>query len=452
MPGQALSGWSDFVAADAANIPSLTISQLKITSSDGQFVRLYNQSDQTLDMTRFRLEYFNHYDLSKSTSSRSIALSGTVPPHGYYLISDSVEPLCYQQVVNASSLGFSSTAGIVQISGQSQLAVGGAVQPVLHDAVSWSKTAAAGAQTLPTITNGSLLRTDGLDWLAVRPDDADACRIVAIGSSIELMLSANLLPGEPPSSVTLGGDVSSQTEVVAKNNGLRAPSITELLPNPTGTGNDAVEEFIELHNSNTTSFDLSGYVLQTGATTMRSYTFPEGSMLAPQSFKAWYAATTKLSLSNTTSHARLLDPSGAIIAQTDVYSGAKDGHAWALGQGKWQWTTVLTPGTTNVIQAPAATKKSSSKTTVKNNKAAASLNKASTRTTPSTNGALVEEPAATPVHIRTLALVGAAALLYGAYEYRQDMANRIYQLRSYCKARLRAGYAFTRRRNHRVTE
>src|SRR4051812_43749058 len=83
-------------SADAANVPSLTISQLKITSSNGQFITLYNSTNAGLDMSRYQLVYFNNYDLSKATSSRLIALSGIVPPHGFYTISDDSLRLCYQ--------------------------------------------------------------------------------------------------------------------------------------------------------------------------------------------------------------------------------------------------------------------------------------------------------------------------------------------------------------------
>lgn len=62
--------------------PSLVISQAKITSSNGQFVTLYNSTDNPLDASNFQLEYFNNYDLDKATSSRVIGLSGTLPPHG----------------------------------------------------------------------------------------------------------------------------------------------------------------------------------------------------------------------------------------------------------------------------------------------------------------------------------------------------------------------------------
>jgi len=68
------------VQADTANAPSLVISQLKITSSNGQFITLYNASTTTLDMSKYQLEYFNSYDLTKAGSSRLIALSGMLPP------------------------------------------------------------------------------------------------------------------------------------------------------------------------------------------------------------------------------------------------------------------------------------------------------------------------------------------------------------------------------------
>src|ERR1700685_1228373 len=72
--------------ADSAVTPSLVISQLKITSSSGQFITLYNSTNTVLDMSKYQLEYFNNYDLSKATSSKLIALAGTVPPHSYFMV------------------------------------------------------------------------------------------------------------------------------------------------------------------------------------------------------------------------------------------------------------------------------------------------------------------------------------------------------------------------------
>src|SRR5665213_3329031 len=99
--------------ADTANAPSLVVSQLKITSSNGQFITLYNSTNTALDMSKYQLEYFNNYDLSKATSTRLISLSGIVPPHGYFMVNDSSLMLCYQLTVDSVSLGLSSTAGSV---------------------------------------------------------------------------------------------------------------------------------------------------------------------------------------------------------------------------------------------------------------------------------------------------------------------------------------------------
>src|SRR5689334_6011866 len=135
--------------AEAASAPSLVISQAKITSSNGQFITLYNTTDTTLDMGKYQLEYFNNYDLNKATSNKLIALSGTVPPHGYYMVNDDSLLLCYQLTVDSVSLDFSSTAGMVEVLAFNQNGPGGSVTPSLEDYVGWSKAAASGAQTLP---------------------------------------------------------------------------------------------------------------------------------------------------------------------------------------------------------------------------------------------------------------------------------------------------------------
>src|SRR5438105_3897042 len=78
-----LAGQLRLVGVEAvASGPSLVISQLKITSANGQFITLYNATDTQLDMGKYQLEYFNSYDLAKATSSKLISLTGLVPPHG----------------------------------------------------------------------------------------------------------------------------------------------------------------------------------------------------------------------------------------------------------------------------------------------------------------------------------------------------------------------------------
>ncbi len=113
------------VLADTTAVPSLTISQLKITSSNGQFVTLYNPSNSTLNMSNYQLEYFNSFDLSKATSSKLVSLNGVLPPHSYFMINDGTLQLCYQLTVDSVSLGFSSTTGLVELLALNQVSPGG---------------------------------------------------------------------------------------------------------------------------------------------------------------------------------------------------------------------------------------------------------------------------------------------------------------------------------------
>jgi lamin tail-like protein len=448
---------SGTVRAEPANNPSLIISQLKITSKDGQFITLYNATDSALDMGKYRLEYFNSYDLGQATSVRLITLSGTVPPHGYFMINDDALLLCYRLTVDSVSLGLSSTAGRVEVldfggSGS------GSSAPVLQDYAGWSKKDVDGAQTLPEDTDAFLQRapTDANDnplvtapgdgsWQSVKPDSTNPCELVGVGSanddtgSVPTGLSQLLPSTEPP--VTIVGAISEGQPTApppmlpAADIGLMAPTVTELLPNPAGTGNDSADEFIELYNPNAKAFDLSGFSLQTGMASLHTFKFASGTSLPAKGFKAFYSAETGLSLSNGGGQAKLLDPFGNSISATAVYGTAKDGTAWALGKGKWYWTTMPTPSKANIIKEPPSkvSKKASSKAS---SKKSPKTSGGKVRTTNTASASTASDQAAdNPIHVRTLVLVAGLALLYALYEYRSDLANRIYRFRQNFGAR-----------------
>ncbi|HVV66897.1 MAG TPA: lamin tail domain-containing protein [Candidatus Saccharimonadales bacterium] len=434
--------------ADTASAPSLVISQLKITSGNGQFVTLYNTTNTTLDMSKYQLEYFNSYDLTKTSSSKLLALSGSVPPHSYFIVSDDSLRLCYQAGVDSVSLGFSSTAGMLEVMAAVQASSGSAVSSILQDYVSWSKTAISGAQTLPQGTDAFLQRQPGDvagnpsitipgagSWQAVRYDTNDPCSLVSISDSSDYVQNgmASLLPGAEPAATIIsigGGNAAVPVSLPVSDIGLMAPSITELLPNPNGSGNDSTDEFIELYNPNAVSFDLSGFELVTGTTTLHRYAFPAGTHLSAHGFTAFYSAITKLSLSNNGSQVKLLDPFGNSISASGLYGSAKDGEAWALAKGKWYWTSEPTPGKPNVIKEPANAKKVSAKKSASKQK-----------TSKSKVGAAAaygdDQPAASGshIHVWTLAIIGGLALLYGAYEYRTDVANYLSRVRGDFKDR-----------------
>ncbi|HEX5744129.1 MAG TPA: hypothetical protein VFX84_01620, partial [Candidatus Saccharimonadales bacterium] len=223
-------------AAAEADGSSLIISQLKITSRDGQFITLYNATDSAIDMGKYRLVYFNSYDLDKATSSKLIALSGTVPPHGYYMVNDDALLLCYWLTVDSASLGFSSTAGMVQVIAFDQRAPGGPVTPTLQDFAAWSKKDTADIQTLPSDTGDFLQRqpADGQgnpkvsapgagSWLTVHPDSDNPCVLTTAAAADAPTSPGRLLsPAEPPATI-VSAESGPYAGLPPADAGLRAP-------------------------------------------------------------------------------------------------------------------------------------------------------------------------------------------------------------------------------------
>jgi len=212
--------------------------------------------------------------------------------------------------------------------------------------------------------------------------------------------------------------------------------ITELLPNPAAPQTDEENEFVELYNPGIDALDLDGYKVQTGSNYSYSFTITNQT-IAADGYLVLSSGNTGLTLANSAGQARLLDSNGTTVSETDAYQNAADGLAWALSDGKWQWTSTPTPGSANAITIgtplSSSKKTASKKTTTKAAKTTKPKVKAA-KTTKTKTTATVDEsdnttPPVQPLHMAVLVAVGAVALLYGAYEYRHDMANLIYKLR-----------------------
>ncbi|CAN5422192.1 hypothetical protein BH10PAT3_BH10PAT3_1090 [soil metagenome] len=418
--------------------PSILIGQVKITSSNGQFITLYNNSAAAIDMGAIRLVYFGSYDLKTNPSSKLISLAGTLAPHSYYLISDDSLLVCYKMTVYATSLGLSSTTGMVQVVKTTQASPGGLVVSELLDSFAWAKsgtvtpTPPTTLPRLPATTTDFLQRVwpSGLQksigggaWQTVQPSSSDPC-------SLQTQLAASSTPSVPavPAATTVLA-AASVTEV-ANNVGLVAPEITELLPNPKAPMSDDTDEFIELYNPNDSIYDLSGYRVEAGTSYSRGYTFKD-EILQPKSYTAFMITDTNLQLSNTEGQARLLLADGTVISETPGYESAPEGSAWGIISDSWQWLKTPTPNNKNVADS-AADSGQKSASSLKIKKTTGKVAGTST-TTPYSNSENLNDAA--PLHPLVLAGVGAAAVAYALYEYRRDMANRIFQFRRYLRNR-----------------
>src|SRR3989344_605545 len=429
--------------------------------------RGYKPGGTITDLSKYWLYFFNNVNpLAVGVSSSSQQMPpGSLLNGQIILLSANGGSTCGAAVTGKLSLSLNDSGGFLEVV-QNSL-VNGLLVQTAGDALSWSSganTAAGMIANLPSNTkapDGAYYRYQNTAtgaaylWQQANLDAVNPCQlnvtIAGVTSPGPSSIGNQLLPGSPPPAtiVNIGdGEEPASGALPPADIGLAAPQVNEALPNPAEPQTDGEDEFIELYSSNDVAFDLSGFKLQTGTTSLHNYTFPDGTTLTPKSFTAFYAIDTNLSLSNSGGQARLLDPAGNIISQSDSYTSAKDGQSWALANGTWYWTTTPTAGEANVINQPlsvkklsvgsatAATKKSTSSST----KVAATPKVKAAKTTASTTNTPVKaKPSVTPLHPVILAAVGAGALAYAGYEYRNDLANRFHRLRRQRTTRPAAG-------------
>ena len=437
---------AQLASAQSINEPELVISRYKITSSNGQFFELYNNSEQDIDMSSVQLAYYNSYDLSKATSSKLVSLSGILPAKGFYLVNDSALTMCYQMTVASASLGLSSTAGMVQVIRLQQEVIGGSFVSRTLDVAAWSRTAVTGIQQLPPATNtAAFLQRQWPDnlpkssasqnWLQVQPSLNDPCIFESMitRQPVDTKDTYTFLPSILPSVRFVSAPTSTTNVSVNRNVGKMAPVINEVLPNPASPQTDADDEFVEIYNPNSSRFDLSGFKLAYGSSSPRKYTFPEGTILKPKEFKSFTSGDTSISLANTQAQVWLLDPYEKVVTTIEPYVSAKSGQAWARNGTKWEWTAVPSPNAENTLSPLGGTASGSSTAAVLGINQTASSSPGSTLA--SATGAVNQLDDATPLHPLVLAGVGAAAIGYALYEYRHDIANRHFQLRRYLRNR-----------------
>lgn len=247
--------------------------------------------------------------------------------------------------------------------------------------------------------------------------------------------------------------------------------LSELFIDPPSPQKDAADEYIEIFNPLPLSVNLSGYQLHTGATFSRHYVIGD-TTIQPGEYLSFYARDTGLALSNNGGAARIVLPNGE-AADSVEYKAAKVNTAWALINGEWQWTAVITPNEANqptppkiepIVAATALkqTVSTAAKKSAKSSVAAKTVAKKPAKANVVTKTASTKLPkktAAKPVsgvsassesnedepvakgslNVPILAGVGSLAVLYAVYEYRKDIANQIWKFRRYAANRRAAG-------------
>jgi hypothetical protein len=444
-------------------------------SGTQEFIELYNNTDQPIDLTGWQLWYLSAQasDQNKPAISGVITIGENVSTpviaaHGFYILSGRSDYLSAsaQQFYSGTMAATGGNLRLLSPNGDNPCAL------TVQDQIGWGNALYAWGSPVAAPPVGQSIaryvRTDGTSQDTYHNDQDFTVSPTPTPASINTQQTQ--LPTEasmphvtipvpnctetPPNNGGILQPGASDTPPVVTlpsgapgtisnaNSGLVTPQITELLPNPATPQSDAQDEFIELYNSNATTFDLSGFALEVGLTTKHRYVFPAGTTLLPQSFVSFFSKDTGLSMSNTEGQVVLLDPFGVTLNKTEVYGIAKEGQVWAFANDAWYWSTTPTPSAPNAITAVASTAKKTTTAAIATakkstpTKASATAKPKTTKTkaasktsTPKTTASTQAPKSFSPLHPRVLAVVALFALLYGLYEYRQDVANKFYQFR-----------------------
>lgn len=445
----------------AATAPVL-ISEIQTgssTSASEEFIELHNISDQTIDLSTYKIEYYSatataFYPLASAT--QTITLSGLLYPGGNLLAASN------NYLTSVATISFSSTladaGGALRLTRTDTSGV-----TSTEDVLGWgtAKLFETTAHTKPG--NGKSLSRKTVDGLLSDTNnnvqDFDLLATPTPDNTNIAPPAPEPTPAGTPPVEDPAVDPAPIPEPAPSPETTPTPiflplSITEILPNPASPATDDADEFVELYNPNEQEVSLSGYKIETGSNYTYHYVFSDGSMPA-HGFLALFSKDTNLTLSNSGGSARVLDPAGVVVYEISPYEDANDGEAWAFIDGAWKWTLTPTPGAINVLRLPVlpAVKVSNPVVKAKTTKATTSTKpKATTAKTASakkTTAAKVKAASTTsaedtplgpaPLHPSVLVGVGILALLYAAYEYRGDIRSLVLRFQRYRDLRRNSG-------------
>lgn len=483
---QATAATTNYTFASSSGDVIITELQTgSLQSSGEEFIELFNTTGDDIDLgdtahggkDAWKLQYFSKTKFSTllpaadnasgwTSPFRTIALTGVIPAGDYYLLAGqgyapgSLDPdQTYTstladdggalQLVDAATSGTATTYGV-------------------HDRLAWStdETLSASPVLSPAPGVGASLQrlpSDNDEYL----NQDGTLTGFTVGSVISPknvwqppVVEEAPAPEEDPvaTGTTSSGDPNEpETPAVpATNDGLQPVRVTEVLANPASPKTDEVDEYIELYNPNDAPFNLNGYTLETGTTTLHDFTFTSDVVLQPGEYRAFYAFETKLALSNTGGQVKLLDKTQVVIAQSEPYTTADDGMSWSLDvtDDTWKWTSTVTPGAANLILVPVVAQKATKAKTVAAKKTTTKVKGTSTtkvakakKATKPKKAKVVTAAAASssplrpsaPIHVAAIAAVAALGVAYMLYEYRHDLGNRFHQLRTNRILRGKAG-------------
>ncbi|MGI9027392.1 MAG: lamin tail domain-containing protein [Candidatus Saccharimonadales bacterium] len=312
--------------ATAVNSP-LVIYQVQTgtpSSASQEYVAVYNNTDQAVDITNWCVVYASSSDVSQSQLS---CLKPPVMSVKLFLKAHSSLLLATSEFVQ-SQPGFTPdavfTAGIAATSGHIKLLD---ASKRLMDTVGWGAATKPEGSAIAAPAAGKILQRHQLPMNQLQDTNNNAA---------DFFQTDRLL--------VVGGNIYEEVILTVD---APSPILSEILPNAAGA--DSGNEFIELYNPTNETINLAGYLLQLGPAFTKTYVLP-ATLLEPGAYLSLSDTQTGITLPNTAASVRLVSPNGISVSEV-AYADLQEAVSFAYSEGSWQATYLPTPGSENIILA-----------------------------------------------------------------------------------------------------
>ncbi|HSW81343.1 MAG TPA: lamin tail domain-containing protein [Candidatus Saccharimonas sp.] len=428
-------------------------------AAGNDFIVLYNPTVNNVDVTGWKIQYRSASAIGDATwiTKKTLACNNATPDCRVIIAANAALVASTYTIkdVPAQPLtsGFSDSGGQIRL--WQPASDSGATDANVVDMLGYGNAAIAegGTPAAAPATGQMLVRknVDGfiIDTNANASDFVVGCMAVD-ATTLSTLPKITECKQATGTSQGNGGDGQTQSgEDATTDDQIYLPlTINELLPDPASPATDAADEFIELYNPNEAAVNLAGYALQTGSSFQNAFTFDDQTV-GPGEYAVVYSSQSHLSLVNSGTPVRLLDPNSAVVDSAASYSVAKTGQAWARTANDWQWSTTPTPGAANIItqpivaattantpSAPKVTTKKIVSTPVKTTapKATKTAVTKSTKVAKPTSTNSQKNPNSSTsndtINYLLFGLVGAGIASYVGYEYRYEIIRASRKVRT----------------------
>lgn len=425
-----LSGLYSVAAQSApAKLLLVEVSTGNSSSASAEFIELYNPNNEEVKLDDYKLEYKSAEGANWTTKA---SLSGKIAVRGRLLLATSTMAIPGAKTVSS---GLPVAGGHLRISKSEQVL----------DTLGWGTAdSPENIAALAHDTDQSIKRRFDEDGKVIDTDNNFEDFFISNSPTPSFDLSAKVTA----TGVSGGSNDSSQnspnptTTSSTKTTTKTYPKVTlsELLIDPESPLTDKEDEFIELYNPGVEVVDLTGYEIQSGSTSWRYKYKIESGQIKPKGWLAINSSDSGVTLSNGGSNVRLIDPNGTELDGVS-YEKAKSGLVLAKFDSGWKWSDQPTPNAKNTL----ITSDNSVDETSSDNKSesfdtsgftkVAGANSVKSSSEQSANSFNQSQPQESSIDTSVLVIVGGLAVLYGLYEYRQDIRGAVAKLRRYAKNR-----------------